>query len=113
MGALYGSGVAKRARRRQRERRDGLTSGGSADLVEYRGWVGSVLERARRELGVGDSCTPSAGSPRKSSGGGSAGSSTGASPSTTYAVTSGSPNAATFTTATTTTRPCRRTVTLC
>src|SRR5664280_1902274 len=67
-GALYVSGVAKRpprqkqaaeraerARRRQRERRDGLTSGGSADLVEYRGWVGSVLERARRELGVGDS----------------------------------------------------------
>src|SRR5664280_3578995 len=67
-GALYVSGVAKRpprqkqaaeraerARRRQRGRRDGLTSGGSADLVEYRGWVGSVLERARRELGVGDS----------------------------------------------------------
>ena len=24
------------------------------DLVEYRGWVGSVMERARRELGVGD-----------------------------------------------------------
>jgi len=73
VGALYGSGVAKRpprqkqaagrARRRQRERRDGLTSGGSADLVEYRGWVGSVLERARRgRLGL---VADRAGVPRK------------------------------------------------
>ena len=45
------------------------------------------------------------------SGAGSAASSTAASPSTTYAATCGSPNVATSTTVTTTTRPCRRTAT--
>src|SRR5512135_1010950 len=46
--------AAERARRRQQERRDGLTRAGVADVVGYRMLVGSVLDRARRELGVGD-----------------------------------------------------------
>lgn len=46
--------AAERARRRRQGRGDGLTWSGRGD-VGYRSWVGSVLDRARRELGVSDS----------------------------------------------------------
>src|SRR5674536_55781 len=46
--------AAKRARRRQRERRDEVVRSRAAGPVDHQEWVGAVMDTARREVGVRD-----------------------------------------------------------